>query len=201
VGKTHAAAALMLRYPELLYWKAVQTGFPEDDDRALVKSLSSLPEERLLETGFTFREPLSPHRAAELERRELLVSDIVHRLQDLKPSAPVLCEGAGGVYVPLNRRGESWIDFLNALPMPVVVAASTGLGTINHSLLTLSSLRNEGHVCVGILFCGPENPDTVRTICELGQVRTLGRFNASDPGEMARIPERIDPDGLLSRHF
>lgn len=195
VGKTHAAAALISRYATTTarYWKPVQTG--DDDDRATVQQLSNLPDQRFASTRWSFREPLSPHRAAELENRSVSAREIAGEWDRLEKESPLIVEGAGGLLVPLNRK-ETWLDLLLLRPCPVVIAAASGLGTINHSLLTIRALKEAGIPPAGIFFCGPRNEDNMRTIVEFSGTASVGwldfqtAINAS-PGE-------IDPGSLLA---
>jgi dethiobiotin synthetase len=159
-GKTHTAAAILFRYAAIgaRYWKPVQTGTRTDElDEAIVKRLTGLAEDCFVPTMLTFSEPLSPHRAAELESRSIHIETIVDRLLELGPS--LIVEGAGGLLVPLNRRA-TWLDFLDLArargsEFSVVIAARSGLGTINHSLLTMERLRRENHSIAGIVFLRP----------------------------------------------
>jgi len=199
VGKTFAAAVLMARYRDSgpLYWKPVQTGFPPDDDRRTALELSGLREESFLPTGFTFREPLSPHRAAELEGRELSLDELCAKFREYEKRSSLLVEGAGGLLVPLNRR-ETWIDFLTELSLPVVLVARTGLGTINHSLLSIEILRRNSLKIVGVLFAGPPNEDNMNTVGQMSGIPVLGRI---DYRSAADRPEDIDPNGLLGEYL
>jgi dethiobiotin synthetase len=71
--------------------------------------------------------------------------------------------------------------------LPVVLAARTGLGTINHTLLSLEALRKRNIGILGIAFIGDDNPDNIRTISEIGDVSPLGRVPMMDD---------ITPDAL-----
>lgn len=202
VGKTHSAAALLLRYADtsLRYWKPVQTG--DDDDRATVLALSGMDAERFVDTGWSFAEALSPHRAAELEERadEITVARLLARLQRLRRAGPLLIEGAGGLLVPLHRGlRETWLDFARAAGLPLVIAARSGLGTINHTLLTLRECERAGLTVAGVIFCGPDNPDNRRTIAEFSGATDLGCFDLgahADPRDLDA--GAIDPSGRLA---
>ncbi len=196
VGKTHTAAALLLRYPGLRYWKPVQTG--PDDDRATARALSGLSADRFLSTGWSFRAPLAPHLAAELEGRadEVSVARIHERFNEYARTGPLLVEGAGGLLVPLRRvPRETWLAFIIEANLPVVIAARTALGTINHTLLTIQALRGAGARALGVVFCGADNPDNRRTIAQFGGVDDLGCFDAADRVETWSL----DPRGVLAQ--
>lgn len=196
VGKTIVSAALMKTYreiPGLQYWKPVQTG--DDDDRATVQALSGLPAERLQSNAYRFSEPLSPHRAAELEDGHIVLDRLLEDLARYRAAGPVVVEGAGGLLVPLNRR-TTWLDYLKIAQLPVVIVTRTALGTINHSLMTARILKDAGLPVIGFVFCGPDNPDNVRTIMEFTDLPALSQFEYTD-GEPLIV--NVDPAGLLLR--
>lgn len=199
VGKTHASAALMARYAglaKLRYWKPVQTG-SDDDDRATALRLSGLGPERFLPVAHHFTEPLSPHRAAELDGARIDLDDLVQLARRHMEEGPLLVEGAGGILVPLNRE-KTWMDFVKKLDLPVCIVARTGLGTINHTLLTVEALRHRDIKIAGILFCGPENEENLLTIREFSALPVLGRFYFTGKPTHEQLAT-IDPDDILAK--
>lgn len=119
--------------------------------------------------------PASPHLAAEAEGVEI----DVERMALPKVSGPLVVEAAGGLMVPLNRKTL----FLNVVAnwgAPVVLCARTSLGTINHTLLSLSALREAGCEVLGVAFIGDAEPEVEQTICDFGQVLYLGRLPMLD---------------------
>jgi dethiobiotin synthetase len=87
----------------------------------------------------------------------------------------MVVEGAGGLMVPLTRE-TTYIDQMARWGAPVVLCARTALGTINHTLLSVEALRRRGVPLLGVAFVGDENPDSERTIAEMGHVKRLGRL-------------------------
>ena len=77
--------------------------------------------------------------------------------------------------VPLTRKLLQ-IDLLAHWKLPVILCASTRLGTINHSLLSIEALKRRAIPILGIAFIGEENGDSERTIAAFGGVRRLGRL-------------------------
>ncbi len=88
---------------------------------------------------------------------------------------PWIVEGAGGVMVPLNER-DLMRDLIRRIGFPVVVAARTALGTINHTLLTLAALR-EAHLSVcGVVMIGEEHSENRRAIEHYGDIGVIGHI-------------------------
>jgi len=65
-----------------------------------------------------------------------------------------LIEGAGGLFVPLNNKSETWADFLAETGVPVIVVALAGLGTLNHTSLTIEALQRREVPILGIVLNG-----------------------------------------------
>ncbi|MDP3425805.1 MAG: dethiobiotin synthase, partial [Humidesulfovibrio sp.] len=136
VGKTVVCAWLCL-HSGADYWKPVQSGYSAatgaDRDADEVARLSGArvhPERHLL------RLARSPQEAAAAEGLRIGLEDFSLP----RTERPLVIEGAGGVLVPLNE-DETMLDLMVRLGAPVLVAARTGLGTINHTCLTLAALR------------------------------------------------------------
>ncbi|MBW7946626.1 MAG: ATP-dependent dethiobiotin synthetase BioD, partial [Sphingomonadaceae bacterium] len=182
VGKTVFAAALAgtLRAH---YWKPVQAGLEDGSDAESVAALSGLPADHILPEAYRLTTPCSPHRAAELDGIGIDPARLALPAHD-----PLVVEGAGGTLVPVTRE-LLYADVFARWGLPVVVVARTGLGTINHSLLTVEALRARGVPVLGIAFCGAANADSETTICAIGKVKRLGRLprlDALTPASLSR---------------
>lgn len=175
IGKTVFAAGLTALLGGV-YWKPVQSGIEEETDSQFVARLASLPTERILPESWRLKEPLSPHRAAELDGVEIDAEALALPVTD----RPLVVEGAGGLMVPVNRQ-TLYIDIFARWAAPAVLCARTGLGTINHTLLSIEALRSRSVPLLGVAFIGDEIADTQRTIAEMGKVRVLGRLPRLDP--------------------
>ena len=88
--------------------------------------------------------------------------------------------------MPLTRHTLQ-IDLFARWRLPVVLVAATRLGTINHSLLSVEALKRRGIPVLGVAFVGAANPDSERTIVEMGGVRRLGRLPHLDPLDAASL--------------
>lgn len=198
VGKTVTAAMLARGWAaeykqEVVYWKPVQTG--DDDDRGTVARVggSSI---RCAPTCFSFALPASPDQAAAAEGREgptvrALVAawrDVVHpgdRQSVESPSRLCLVEGAGGLRVPLNERNETWVDLLAVTGAPVLVAAASGLGTINHTSLTLDGLRARAIPVLGVVLCGPRHSANETSLRRMHPDVAFHALTSADPDDDA----------------
>lgn len=175
VGKTVFAAALAGAIGAA-YWKPVQAGVLPATDSETVRRLGGLDGGAVLPERYRLREPLSPHRAAELEG----VTIDIDSLDPPTTDRPLVIEGAGGPLVPLNRHTLS-ADLFARWGIPVILCARTMLGTINHSLLAIEALRARGVPLHGIAFIGAANEDNEATIAAFGHVRRLGRLRHVEP--------------------
>ncbi len=196
VGKTVASAALV-RALDAAYWKPVQSGTADlpDGDSGVVAHLTGVPAGRILPPRHSFAAPLSPDQAAALEGRTIALEDFALPACD----RPLVVEGAGGVLVPLNDRALM-IDLMERLGLPVVVAARSGLGTINHTLLTLQALRARGLTVAGVVLLGPPNPRNRAAIEHFGAVRVIGEIPPLaplTPETLAAAARDLDVEGLL----
>ncbi|HLI85368.1 MAG TPA: dethiobiotin synthase [Bryobacteraceae bacterium] len=188
VGKTVLSAALLGRYRDsapLRYWKPVQTGIEQDDDTAEVRRLGAR-EEELCELGLRLANPVSPHLAAARAGIRISVDGLLAMLPPDKEESRWIVEGAGGALVPLNG-SELMIDLMRALGLAVVVAARSGLGTINHTLLTLEALRARSQPVGGVVLVGKHNADNCAAIEKYGQTPVLGELPILQPLDAAAL--------------
>ncbi len=150
--------------------------------------------ERSVVAPLRFGPAVSPHLAAELAGEEIDAGELLSRTRAAIAAAGVaVVEGVGGLMVPL--RGP-WLarDLAVELGLPLVVAARPGLGTINHTLLTLEAARAAGlHVSAVVLTPWPAAPGEIEcsneaTIADLGavEVATLPELPGPDPAALAR---------------
>lgn len=207
VGKTIVAAACMHRYRDatrLRYWKPVQTGIEQDDDTATVRKLGACLDEEILNVGVRLPRPLSPHLAAQLERERIEVRDLLRLVRQNSMDRGWVIEGAGGVMVPLNET-DLVIDLMEQLALPVIIAARSGLGTINHTLLTLNNVRSRGLQTAGVVMVGVADHNNRKAIEHYGEVAVLGEmphFESLTSSILKRWAQaELDPDNLLEEIF
>lgn len=160
VGKTVATAALasaaLSAGGDVAVCKPVQTGTASpagsgDDDLAEVRRLAGVTA-TVRVAGY--REPLAPVAAAALEDRPLpSTSAILEAIRAIdRPGRLTLVEGAGGLLVELTAERATLRDLAVALDAPVLVVCAAGLGTLNHTALTLEALAHAGIAGAGLVI-------------------------------------------------
>ncbi|HUV50475.1 MAG TPA: dethiobiotin synthase [Anaerolineae bacterium] len=143
----------------------------------------------LLLHPYTFDFPASPHLAAEMEGKEIDINKIAESYHTLVQRHDLLIvEGVGGVLVPLTQ-DRLLIDLVADLAIPVLIVTDSGLGTINHTLLTIEALTKRGIPILGMVFnfAGKENKiieaDNIKTISRIGKRPSFGSLSRVDSTE------------------
>jgi dethiobiotin synthetase len=203
VGKTVVAGAIVARLRQLgvevRAFKPLLTGtddapdpvWPRDHE-LLARAAGADPATVVLRT---YGPPVSPHLAAELAGEPApSPAAIAGWVRETTPDgATAVVEGVGGLLVPLGP-GADVRALAAALALPLVIAARPGLGTINHTLLTLEAARAASLTVAGVVLTPwPERPGVIErsnraTIAELGRVEvaTLAPVAAPEAAALAR---------------
>jgi dethiobiotin synthetase len=172
VGKTVLSALLCAALPAH-YWKPIQTGASEGTDRQQVISWTGISQDQTLPETYIFDDPVSPHLAAERAGKEIRLETITFSFHDLSTS--LIVEGAGGVLAPVNSH-QFMADLMLHLQLPVILAARSTLGTINHTLMSLQVLRTSGIEIRGVVLIGLENPENRKAIERYGKIQVIGQI-------------------------
>lgn len=175
VGKT-VVSALVVQGLGATYWKPVQSGLEGGGDSSRLQALLQLPTTRLVPEAYRLQTPVSPHWAAELDG----VTIDPARLALPAVAGALVVETAGGLLVPL-RRDWLQIDQLAAWGLPVLLVARSGLGTLNHTLLSVQALRQRSIPLLGLVLNGPLHPDNPATLAALAQVPVLAQLPPLEP--------------------
>jgi dethiobiotin synthetase len=137
-----------------------------------------------------YPDPLSPHHAVRVSGRpELEFAEAVRRIADLDALHDlVLVEGAGGLLVPFTSSdGWTLADLAISLRAPVVVVTAAGLGTLNHTALTVGRLAEDGVDLAGIVIGSwPAEPD-LATRCNVPDLSAMGPLVGVLPEGMAAM--------------
>ena len=202
VGKTYVCARLL----EFLKIKGIQAGYqkwvatggaagvPEDLALCLnAASIAPTPELAEQQVPYHFRFPASPHLAAEMENRSVDPEVIAENYKTLAAKYEwLIVEGVGGIMVPL-RRDLLLADLLARMQPRTLLVARSGLGTLNHTLLTLEALRNRHIPVLGVVFSDPDGQEDERVVQdnmliieEIGLVKVFGRLRRQQNDVTAR---------------
>lgn len=183
VGKTVVSAWAMLHL-DADYWKPTQSGSDPITDTDVMKQLTGLPEARFHTETYNLTQPLSPHEAA---RRDGIVIDM-KQFQLPETVRPLIVEGAGGLMVPLNK-DNLVIDLIKQLSLPAILVCRSGLGTINHTLLSLEALKTRNIPVAGIIMNGQKSPHNRHATEEYSNTPIIAEID---------YLEDITPEALLA---
>jgi dethiobiotin synthetase len=200
VGKTEVACGLVrgwrARGLDVGAMKPAQSGVTagEPSDADLLREAADGGDPMELVCPYSFADPLAPAVAARVAGVELSFERVLEAARALAARhAALVVEGAGGLLVPLTER-ETYADLAVALGLPVLVVARAGLGTVNHTALTLEALRARGLAVAGVILNrataarDPSEPHNVREIERVARTRVL-----------ASLPHEPEPSARAAR--
>jgi 8-amino-7-oxononanoate synthase len=207
VGKTVVAALLaaaLRRRGPLCYWKPVQTG--ADSDTRTVEQLAGLAPAECAVPLYEFALPASPHTAAAAQGARIELERILARAAELRTELPaaqrpgstgatLLVELAGGLLVPLSDAATQ-ADLLVRLGGELVLVARSGLGTLNHTLLTLEALRARGLEPLALFLVGARHEPNRATLARLGRVARIVEVEPLEPLDAHSVAAWVDAHPL-----
>ncbi len=170
VGKT-IASAFLVQGLNAAYWKPIQSGLEDGGDRGRICKLLSLNSDRWLPEVYKLNAPVSPHWSAEMQDCSI-ETDL---LEIPKHNQTIVIETAGGVMVPLSYNFLQ-IELIKQWNTPVILVARSGLGTLNHTLLTLEALRARNISIIGLILNGPIHPNNPKTLEKMGKVPVIAEL-------------------------
>jgi len=203
VGKTIVAASLVasLRHSgfDIGVMKPIETGFSlRSSDAVFLKKIAAVKDSLDSICPYRLKHPLSPFTAAKMENVSIGFERIARAYGELLQNhQALLVEGAGGLLVPITRE-KMMADLALYLKLPVLIVSRTGLGTINHTLLSVEAARKRGVEVAGVIFnhLGPRrglaektNPSVIRHFLDvpiLGEIPYAPFLKRKE-----RIEERI----------
>lgn len=164
--------------------KWVQTGSQNPDDILSHDQFfkSTIPATDKRRCPYQFLLPVSPHLAASKENQTIDLESLFKTSESLASECDMLLvEGSGGPLVPLTTT-TTYLDLLTQFKWPTIIVSSIEVGAINHSLLTIDTLKHNGIPLLGIIGTTPTpldqeiERDTLLTIERLGHVASLGHL-------------------------
>lgn len=184
VGKTIISAWLCL-HSKKQYWKPIQTGADNDDgcDKVFIDSI--VGAHCTIDELYKLQAPLSPHLAAKAENVMIDVDMVIDKCNHMRG---FIIEGAGGVMVPIIADTDyTFLDMLRRINMRVILVASTKLGTINHTLLTIRALDSFDIPIHCLILNGDCDYDLIGTISSFYPNLMIRTFPALDDISRASI--------------
>jgi dethiobiotin synthetase len=166
VGKTYVTGLIVKKMIssgfDTTYFKAAASGNDRDQngalipgDAALVQKLSGIKDDLSELIPYVYEVALSPHLASQIEGNPVdlkVVKEYYHKLAKKHPY--ITMEGSGGILCPINMDNqELWLeDVIKAFDMDCIIVANAGLGTINHTVLTIEYMRQKKMTVKGIIL-------------------------------------------------
>ncbi|MDT8316598.1 MAG: dethiobiotin synthase [bacterium] len=212
VGKTTIAAAIAMAMKKRGFnvgvMKPLQSG--PDSDADILMSAAGACDDKSLVLPYSFKEPVAPTFAARLEGVGIDL-DLIKRAYAKLASRhePMIVEGAGGIMVPLienNKESYLFSDLAAELELKTVIVARPGLGTVNHTMLTIEHARKKGlHIACIIINGYPEppglseenNPAMIEALSGLPVIVVRHLPGPDAPAIIEEIADEIDIEKLM----
>lgn len=170
IGKTIVSAVITEKL-KADYWKPIQSGDLAQSDSLMVQSLLTNDKSKIHSERYRLNQPLSPHLSAKLDG----VTIDLNAFELPKTTNTLVVEGAGGLMAPLNDK-HLILDLIKKLNLPVILISKHYLGSINHTLLTINTLKQNHMTIKGIIFNGEPNEESEKYILNYGQIKNLGHI-------------------------
>jgi dethiobiotin synthetase len=174
IGKT-LCSAILCEALGLDYWKPIQAGDLDNSDSIFIKNNISNPLCTIHPEAYRLQIAASPHFAADTE------GVVIDKKKLILPKScnKILVETAGGIMSPLGKNFLN-IDLIKQLKLPVIIVSENYLGSINHTLMTITLLQKAKIPILGIVFNGDTIQSSIDFILEHTQLPLLfsiPRFN------------------------
>ena len=170
IGKT-LISSFFVRGLNSFYWKPIQRGIESETDSQAIERLAKVEKTKIINEAYIFREPVSPHWAAEIDQK-------VINLQLLNlpnVDGALIVETAGGLMVPITRNYLQ-IDQIKKWNIPVILVCKSGLGTLNHTLLSIEALKKRNIKILGLVINGEKHLDNPKTLTEFSDLPIIAEF-------------------------
>ena len=194
VGKT-VVSSILCELLHATYWKPIQSGdLQNSDSKKIQQWLNNTVE--IIPEAYLFSEALSPHVASKIDG----VSINPAMLNLPKTAGNLIVEGAGGWLVPINESGITFADLAEQWNIPIILVSRHYLGSINHTLLTIESIKARNMTIHGIIYVGEPLPDTCEIIEKITGVKTLFSvplFDKVDTDTIKLFVKELVSNGIL----
>lgn len=189
IGKTITSAVIVEKL-KADYWKPIQSGDLDQSDSLAIDNLITNEQTIIHSEVYRLNHPLSPHLSAKMDG----IAIELNKFTIPETENDLVIEGAGGLMVPLNTK-ELILDLIKYLNVEVIVVSQNYLGSINHTLLTLNTLKQHQIPIKGIIFNGVENLESQSYILNYTGVKLLGNiplFDNISKSEIIKAGENLN---------
>tara|TARA_Y100000766_G_C18817856_1_gene561410 strand:- start:114 stop:773 length:660 start_codon:yes stop_codon:yes gene_type:complete len=170
IGKT-LISSFFVRGLNSFYWKPIQSGAESPTDSQIVKKLTKVNKEKIINEAYIFTKPVSPHWAAEIDQK--IINFKLLKLP--KVNSSLIIETAGGLMVPITRNFLQ-IDQIVKWGLPVILVCKSSLGTLNHTLLSIEALQKRNINILGLVVNGEKHLDNPKTLIKFTGLPILAEF-------------------------
>lgn len=216
IGKTYVSALVAKTLQKegfnTGYYKAALSGAEVENgelvpgDAKYVIEIAGLNENISEAVSYVFQEAVSPHLAAEKEKVEISLEKIKKDFINIKNKFDhVVVEGSGGIICPIYLGEEDIFleDIIKFLDLDVILVADAGLGTINHTMLTINYMKSKGINIRGIILNNYDeniemHRDNEKMICRLSSLPIIDRINKNSHSLNIKAKELLGFFGELS---
>ena len=170
IGKT-LISSFLVKGLNSFYWKPIQSGIESQTDSQTVEKLAQLSKEKIIKEAYVFTKPLSPHWAAEIDQKTINFEKLILP----KVQGSLIVETAGGLMVPITRNFLQ-IDQIKQWNLPVILVCKSSLGTLNHTLLSIESLKRRNIEILGLVVNGEKHLDNPKTLVDFSGIPLIAEF-------------------------
>ena len=198
IGKT-LISAFFVRGLQSFYWKPIQSGIETETDSQSIYRLSGIAKEKILREAYIFKQPVSPHWAAEIDGKKINLKLL--NLPSIDGS--LVLETAGGLMVPITRNVLQ-IEQMKKWNLPVIIVCRSSLGTLNHTLLTIEALKKRNIKILGLIINGEkhlDNPKTLQEFSKLPIIAEFPRISNIDKNNLDRLWQELNIEKILKSIF
>jgi len=172
------------------------------DDPLFYKDLLKISDNIDVINPIRFKKPLAPYSAKKSEKVKIDIPKIIKHVNSLKRWRDItFVEGIGGALVPI-RKDYFVTDLIKDLNIPCIIIARAGLGTLNHTLMTIKVLRKAGVKIIGVILNGykgsdPSEKTNAQDIEDLSGIPVIGRIKANST--FTSLVDQIERQKVLSK--
>lgn len=217
VGKTFVTAGITYALRKNCYnacsFKSVQSGGILEENKIIsgdtqfVKNICEIDEDYNIMNPYCLKEAVSPHLAAKMEGVSIKVDKIIDSYKNLEKKYDyIIAEGSGGIVVPIIDNKYFIYDLIKDLNLPVVIVAGSGVGTINHTILTVNFAKEKGLDIKGIIINGytkkfyeDDNIETIKNITGLEIISVINKVDLDQDDSIEAVKNEYERSLMINQ--